>query len=432
MILTAIIAFVVLLAIVVLTSTVIKIPAPYGLVLSAVAAGLVAGLGLPVVRIVEGSFGFFDIVLAFACGLILVNVMTKIGFNEVTTEFLISHFHRQRALLFLCLMLLLMIPGMLTGIGSIAVISTGPVVAAVLIKMKMPKPWVAVFVMTGAILGMVAPPVNLPLMYMGVLIALPYEGYTWILLLLTVPLAIFFALFIGFRFCNKEVALDQPIERETIGTGEAIDSRMKDWQVYLPLLTVIVLLACERLIPSWPQLSLPLILMIGALTGLPMLGFRRFFRVAADALRGRSFIILMIILTAGVKGEFLSLSGVRGLLATFFFAIVPAWLFLPSLISLPLLGSFGTVFGATFILGYPFILALLPKNSIICSAALSLIASVADIMPPTALSGNLAANLVGEAKYRKVFVRALFPALSMIAVAILTIIFADPLAKYLM
>jgi len=428
---SAILALCVLITIVILTSTVIKIPAPFGLVISAVAAGLAAGIGLPLTKIVEGSFGFFDIVLAFGCGLILVEVMARIGFNEVITKYILDRLIHRRALLYISLMFLLMIPGMLTGIGSVAVVSTGPVVAAVLMKLKVPRKWVAVFVMTGAILGMVAPPVNLPLMYMGVLIALPYEGFTWILLLLTVPLAVFFALWIGFRYSERNAPDEPVLERSAIEKLEASRAEKRSLIVLLPILTVIALLVMERLVPAWPELSLPLILLIGALVGLPMLGYRKFFLATSDALKGRAFLILMIILTAGIKGEFLSLSGVRGLLATFFFAVVPAWLFLPSLISLPLLGAFGTVFGATFILGYPFILALLPRNSIICAAALSLIASVADIMPPTALSGNLAANLVGEEKYRGIFVRALFPALSMIAVALLAILFSEPLARIL-
>jgi hypothetical protein len=36
---------------------------------------------------------------------------------------------------------------------------------------------------------------------------------------------------------------------------------------------------------------------------------------------------------------------------------------------------------------------------------------------------------VGEEKYRRIFVRALFPALSMIAVALLAILLAEPLAS---
>jgi TRAP-type C4-dicarboxylate transport system permease large subunit len=426
---SAIFAFGVLVAIVVLTSTVIKIPAPFGLVISAVAAGLAAGIGLPLTKIVEGSFGFLDIVLAFGCGLILVEVMSRIGFNEIITKFILDRLMHHRVLLFLSLMVLMMIPGMLTGIGSIAVVSTGPVVASVLSRLKVPRQWVAVFVMTGAILGMVAPPVNLPLMYMGVLIALPYEGFTWILLLLTIPLAAFFALWIGLRYSGRDTLGEAAIEPSAGDQKITSSIGNNTMMVLLPIMTVIVLLVLERLIPAWPELSLPLILLAGALTGIPILGVRKFFDTATEALKGRAFIILMIILTAGVKGEFLSLSGVRGLLATFFFGVVPAWLFLPSLVSLPLLGAFGTVFGATFILGYPFILALLPRNSIICAAALSLIASVADIMPPTALSGNLAANLVGEEKYRRIFVRALFPALSMIAVALLAILLAEPLAS---
>ncbi len=427
MIVSALLAFGVLIFFVVLTSTVVKMPAPFGLVLSALAAGLVAGAGIPVTRIVEGSFGYFDIVLAFGCGLILVRAMSEIGFNETVTDYLVVRLLNRRAALYLSLMALLMLPGMLTGIGAVAVVSTGPVVASVLGRLRMEKPWIAVFIITGAILGMVAPPVNLPLMYMGVLIALPYSGYTGILLLLTMPLAVLLSLWIGFRYADKAGA-----EQVTAGVDSAPEGTATSKagaRVLIPIATVIILLLVERTIPAWPDLSLPLILMIGALACVPMLGFRRFFLVAVDALRGRAFIILMVILTAGVKGEFLSLSGVRGLLATFFFAVVPAWLFLPGLVSLPLLGAFGTVFGATFILGYPFILALLPKSSIICSAALSLIASTADIMPPTALSGNLAANLVGETRYGAVFKRALGPAAGMIAAAFIAILLADPLSK---
>jgi gluconate:H+ symporter, GntP family len=361
--------------------------------------------------------------------MILVKIMNELGFNESIKSFIIRRLGNHRALLFICLMFLLMLPGMLTGIGSVAVISTGAVAASVLLGMGMPKPWTAVFIITGAILGMIAPPVNLPLMYMGVLIALPYDGYTWILLAMTVPLALFFSLWIGFRYTNKET-IKSFMETDSLAEL-ARDTGKTDVYVYFPMLLVIVLLVFERMLPSWPDLSLPLILLMGALVGLPKLGFRRFFNVSADALQGQAFLILMILLTAGVKSEFLSLSGIRGLLATFFFAVVPAWLFLPSLISMPLLGAFGTVFGATFILGYPFILALLPRSSIICAAALSLIAAVADIMPPTALSGNLATHLVGEEKYRGIFVRSLIPAGSMIAVGIVAILLAEPLSKIL-
>lgn len=429
MITSTVFAFIALLAVVVLTSTVVKIPAPFGLALSAIAAGLVAGIGLPILNIVEGSFGFFYIVLTFGSGLILVKVMEEIGFNESIKNILLTRLGSRPAMLFLSLMFLIMVPGMLTGIGSVAVISTGAVVASVLLGMGVPKTWTAVFIITGAILGMIAPPVNLPLMYMGVLIALPYEGFTGILLVLTFPLAIIFALWIGFRFRNRvETADFSPVSNEG---RELRQGRRGSWYVYLPIVVVVVLLVCERIVPHWPELALPLILMIGALIGLPLLGPWRFFEASAEALRGQGFIILMIILTAGVKGEFLSLSGVRGLLATFFFAVVPAWLFLPSLISLPLLGAFGTVFGATFILGYPYVLALLPRSSIIAAAALSLIAATADIMPPTALSGNLAAHLVGEEKYRHIFVRSLIPAGFMIVLAIMVLIFADPLSSLL-
>ena len=142
---SAIIALLVLITVVVLTSTVIKVPAPFGLVISALAAGLVAGVGLPLTNIVEGSYGFFYIVLTFGCGLIFVKVMTEIGFNEAIKELILNNLSDKKFLLFLSLMAILMIPGMLTGIGSVAVISTGAVVASVLSGMGMPKSWTGGF-----------------------------------------------------------------------------------------------------------------------------------------------------------------------------------------------------------------------------------------------------------------------------------------------
>ncbi len=424
MVLSTVLTLVVILSIVIIFSTAIKIPAPYTITLSAIAGSLVAGTGLPVSRFVEGSFGFFYIVMVFAAGLILVKVMSEIGFNEAVKKAILLRFGRYRVLMLLGIMFLLMLPGMLTGIGSVAVVSTGAVAAPLLLGMGIPRPWAAVFITMGAILGMIAPPVNIPLMYIGAIIAIPYEGFTLITLLLTLPLAAGFALWIGLRYGDK-TALEDLIRKASESPSDS-----EGPLVYLPIIVVTVLLLCERTVPHFPHLSLPLILMIGALTGLLKLKIRDFFRASTEALAGQSFIILMIIVTVGIKSEILSLTGVRGLLTTFFFAGLPDWLFYPSLISLPLLGSFGTVFGSTFILGFPYVLALLPKSTIITSAAVSLIAGVADIVPPTALSGNLAAQAVNEASYARIFLRCMVPALIMIVWSI-AVILMSPLLKQL-
>ena len=127
-----------------------------------------------------------------------------------------------------------------------------------------------------------------PLMYMGVLIALPYAGFTKILLVMTIPLAIFFALFIGYRFSGKEAVLELDTSAKVQNKIAVEDvNRTKGFLVYLPITVVIVLLVLERVMPVWIDLGLPLILLIGALVGLPALGFKKFFNLSAEALRGQ-------------------------------------------------------------------------------------------------------------------------------------------------
>ena len=58
--------------------------------------------------------------------------------------------------------------------------------------------------------------------------------------------------------------------------------------------------------------------------------------------------------------------------------------------------------GPASVLGVPFLLALLDTgDQIVLAAALSFICSMGDLMPPTALAGNYAAQIV-EQKYSKV------------------------------
>ncbi|MEA3420451.1 MAG: TRAP transporter large permease, partial [Acidobacteriota bacterium] len=87
----------------------------------------------------------------------------------------------------------------------------------------------------------------------------------------------------------------------------------------------------------------------------------------------------------------------------------PALLYVGIATSMPLFGAV-SAYGSASILGVPFILALINKNAIITSSALSAIAGLGDLMPPTALAGIFAAQVVGEKNYFKVLRYCLVPA----------------------
>ena len=95
--------------------------------------------------------------------------------------------------------------------------------------------------------------------------------------------------------------------------------------------------------------------------------------------------------------------------------------------------AFGAVssYGAASVLGVPFLLAFLAKDEIIVASALSLIAGLGDIMPPTALAGIFAAQVVGMEKYTPVPKKCLIPCLLVIIWGLLFIIGANFLEPFI-
>ena len=96
-------------------------------------------------------------------------------------------------------MFISMFPGMITGSSTASVLTAGSIVAPILILIGIPMVETATIIALGGILGMIAPPVNVPAMIIGGGIDMPYVGFTIPLLLLTVPVAIFSVLYLGLK-----------------------------------------------------------------------------------------------------------------------------------------------------------------------------------------------------------------------------------------
>jgi hypothetical protein len=119
---------------------------------------------------------------------------------------------------------------------------------------------------------------------------------------------------------------------------------------------------------------------------------------------------------AGV-GSFLqimTLTGGRGFLVSMLTGVPVVLLYLSIGVSMPLFGAV-SAFGSASILGVPFVLALIGTNDIVVASALSLVAAMGDLMPPTALAGLFAAKVVRQRRYTRVLKHCLLPALFIIA-----------------
>lgn len=388
-----------------------KLPIGVSLAFSAIAGALMGGEGLALRHLVEGSFGYFDTILIIVTAMVFMKVLQASGILDTITAILLKTFYRRKVTLLFTVMVIVMFPGMITGSSTAAVLSTGALVAPVLIKLGLSKVKTAALIAMGGILGMLAPPVNILVMIMGGGVDMPYVGLTIPLLIIVIPLAIIISLWIGY----KDIQILDTKQME--GILPESHSKRYGFRLYLPLIVVILLLTAQGFTSSFmPDIGIPAIFLLGSLVGIFCARPFNFFKVTQEAMK-ESMPILCILAGVGMFIQIMTLTGGRGWTVMSFLSLPPVLLYLGISISMPLFGAV-SAYGSASILGVPFILALINKNAIITSAALSAIAGLGDLMPPTALAGIFAAQVVGEKNYFKVLRYCLVPAFFEMAMGI--------------
>jgi TRAP-type C4-dicarboxylate transport system permease large subunit len=400
----------------------LKLPIGVSLAFSAIAGALMGGEGLALRHLVEGSFGYFDTILIIVTAMVFMKVLQASGILDTITAILLRTFYRRKVTLLFTVMVIVMFPGMITGSSTAAVLSTGALVAPVLIKLGLSKVKTAALIAMGGILGMLAPPVNILVMIMGGGVDMPYVGLTIPLLIIVIPLAIIISLWIGY----KDIQILDTRQMEAI-LPESL-AKTYGFRIYLPLAVVILLLAGQGFTSSFmPDIGIPAIFLLGSLVGIFCARPFNFFKVTQEAMK-ESMPILCILAGVGMFIQIMTLTGGRGWTVMSFLSLPPVLLYLGISISMPLFGAV-SAYGSASILGVPFILALINKNAIITSAALSAIAGLGDLMPPTALAGIFAAQVVGEKNYFKVLRYCLVPAFFELAMGIGVLLLAPLIEK---
>ncbi|MCK4930686.1 MAG: TRAP transporter large permease subunit [Candidatus Aminicenantes bacterium] len=400
----------------------LKLPIGVSLVFSALAGALLGGEGLALRHLVEGSFGYFDTILIIVTAMIFMKVLQASGILDTITAILLKTFYKRKVTLLLTVMAIVMFPGMITGSSTAAVLSTGALIAPVLIKLGLSKVKTAALIAMGGILGMIAPPVNILVMIMGGGVDMPYIGLTIPLLIIVIPLAIIISLWLGY----KDIQILDYEQMKSI-LPESY-SQEYGFRLSLPVLVVILLMIGQGFTSSFmPDIGIPAIFLVGSLVGIFCARPFNFFKVTQDAMK-ESMPILCILAGVGMFIQIMTLTGGRGWIVMSFLSLPPVLLYLGISISMPLFGAV-SAYGSASILGVPFILALINKNAIITSAALSAIAGLGDLMPPTALAGIFAAQIVGEKNYFKVLRYCLVPALFELAMGIGVLLLAPVIEK---
>lgn len=171
-------------------------------------SAIIQHTGLELRYLVEGGFGYIDNLLVIVCAMVFIKGLEASGALDYISALLVKIFHKFPTILLLAFMALVMLPGMVTGSSTAGVVSAGVIVTPIMLNMGIPKKKVAGFVGMGAVLGMVAPPINIPVMVICDVVDIAYSGFDIPLLLMTVPMAvlsvIFFSREITFKKANNK------------------------------------------------------------------------------------------------------------------------------------------------------------------------------------------------------------------------------------
>lgn len=417
---TELIAFLVMVGVFLLGCFLCKLPVSLSMVLASVAGAIVGGQGLALRHLVEGMFAYVDTIMVIATAMIFMKVIQESGALDAIASLIIQRFHKVPALMLIFIMIIIMFPGMITGSSTASVLSAGSIMAPVLMMMGVPVLETACILALGGVLGMIAPPTNIPAMIIGAGIDIPYSGFGLPLTMLTFPLAFLFVLMFGYKYVKNMNYVEVEAKLNT-------DSRKRfGFKVYIPLLLAIVLMVLNKAVPAIPDIGMPLVFLISAVVGC-FTGYKfNFFKAAKESVHS-ALPVMGILMGVGMFIQVMTLTGVRGLIVTSCLSLPSLARYLALAISMPAFGAISS-FGSASVLGVPFLLSFLAKDQIIVAAALSLVASLGDMVPPTALAGIFAAKVVGMENYTPILKKCLIPCLIVVIWAILFIVFADQLS----
>ncbi len=194
----------------VVTLVLLKAPPELAMIVAAVVGAAAGGFGLPVRHLVEGTFTYFDIILTIVAATLFMKVLKESGILYSMIRSMVKRFYGKRAILLVLLMFVMLLPGALTGSGTVSILVSGGIVATVLGFMGVSPVNRAAIVFLGAALSVFAPPVNIYAMIIAGGVNMPYVGFFGPLAITALVLAVFCVLYLGWR--GSPIELDQVLK----------------------------------------------------------------------------------------------------------------------------------------------------------------------------------------------------------------------------
>lgn len=341
---------------------------------------------------VEGLFNNFDLAILFVCASFFVNIYSYTGAMTAMTRKLIGGVSNKWVIL-VFMAIFMIIPGALTGAGSVSVFVLGALVSTVLKYMGLDEKKSTAFVFMFAILSAACPPINLWTMLMTAAANMPYVGFTWPLL---VPILITGAVTIVYLGWGAKKEESSKILSELPEAPEG----MNWFRILLPLLTVFALILLSLYAPfEIPVLGTPLIFLISAVVAMlcnpKKTSFKDIRKVLNDTME-QVFPLVATVISVGALVNMMAATGTKGLIGVTFITM-------PTILIYVLLLVFGPFsqgclsYGSAILIGAPLIFMMNTRGmdtTIVC-AALSLIFPIGDCLPPSRIVGRVSIDTTG-------------------------------------
>ncbi|NOR15301.1 MAG: C4-dicarboxylate ABC transporter [Candidatus Aminicenantes bacterium] len=401
-----------------------KISTELALFFAALAGAVAGGAGFPARHIVEGAFTYLDIILIFITATLFMNILKESGGVAFVVRALLARFHRRKTILFVLITFLLLIPGALTGAGSVTVLITGGMIATVLHYMGIPKAKTAAIIFILAGLSAAAPPVSLWAMLTAAGVNMPYVGFFLPLLIPCVVLSLLTIFILGWK--AKAVDLEKALKELPLAPA-----RMNWLRVLLPFLVFFLLVIAGRIWPhSFPIFGLPLMFVVAGLSSFLVSPITLdVLKISRETMQ-QLLPLIGTLTCVGILVQIMTLTGARGLIAISVVTLPLTVVLLSLSLVLPISEAV-LMWGAAPVLGVPLVLLFntIGLNPIVALAGMSVIWPLGDALPPTAIIGRLTQDTVGlEGSYGQLLKQCLIPAVIIVVAGTLMVIFSKELS----
>ncbi|MFQ6108709.1 MAG: C4-dicarboxylate ABC transporter [Candidatus Aminicenantales bacterium] len=360
--------------------------------LAAALAGGIAGaflrtppIGTLARHLIEGSFTYLDVILVFSTATIFMAIISESGGVDYVVRATIKSLYNLRIVALLVLMIIILIPGALTGAGSVSLLVVGAPIALALGYLGISKKRVAAILFIVAGLSAAAPPVNIWAMITCAGTAIPYVGFELPLGIPVLLLGTFTMLSLGWKRegeMNLEKALDAMPE---------VQPKMRWWRILLPFVVFFGLVISYRIWPfTVPVLGLPLEFAIAGAVALLLSPKKINILQLSSTTMKRLLPLLATMVVVGMLQQIMTATGVRGMLSYAVISTPLVALFISLAVIIPVSEGVLT-YGGAAVFGIPLVWFLdsIGLHATVALAGLSLLWPLGDGLPPTALIGRL-------------------------------------------